>query len=367
MRAALESIDRSGWLINNMLIMPKHEAWIHRQVSVRRASGTTRIEGASLGEAEVEELRKKGRPGKLSDDERDNINALRAYELIDFLSDGPDLRVDELAIRQLNLEFLRGEPDQVMPGKYRNGQNTVGKFKPPDQGDVPPLMRAFAEWLGAEDEIHPILKAGITHIHLVAVHPFWDGNGRVARGVATLILQRSRFHFKRLLSLEAFLFRMRDQYFGAIERTLGTDFTPSYDVTPWLEFFTDALMVHAQELQVELTDWHRKMEGIYRALEKDDINHRQADGLVFAVRMGAITRADYIEIAGVSPVTASRDLARLVRKEWLVPRGETRGRVYIPYVPTEESEARRGPPPEQQRLFGDELTGQTREVRREQE
>ncbi len=361
MRVHLENIGRTNWLIQNMLIMPKHEAWIRRQVWVRRAAATTQIEGASMNEAQVEELRKKGHPGKLTDDEQENLNALQAYEFVDYASDEPDIPPDEMVIRQLNREFLRGAPEHVMPGRYRNGQNTVGPYTPPDQGDVPTLMRAYSDWLKSDTEMHPILKAGIAHIQFVAIHPFCDGNGRVARGLATLVLQRSEYDFKKLLYLESLLFRMRDEYFGAIERALGKSYSPGYDATPWLEFFVRVVVTHAFELQLELTDWHRQMEDVYKALEKADMNHRQADGVIFAIRMGQLTRSDYLEITGVSQVTASRDLAQLVTKGWLVPRGRTRARVYLPKVPGKRYE----PPPEQRRLFGDEI-GQAGEARREE-
>ena len=361
MQGHLDNIGRISWLIQNMLIMPKHEAWIRRQVWVRRAAATTQIEGASMNEAQVEELRKKGHPGKLTDDEQENLDALQAYEFVDYASDEPDISPDEMVIRQLNREFLRGAPEHLVPGRYRNGQNTVGPYTTPDQGDIPTLMRAYSDWLKSDSEMHPVLKAGIAHIQFVAIHPFWDGNGRVARGLATLVLQRSEYHFKKLLSLESLLYRTRDEYFGAIERTLGKGYSPGYDATPWLEFFVRAVVTHAFELQIELTDWHRQMESVYKALEKADMNHRQADGVIFAIRMGQITRSDYLEITGVSHVTASRDLRQLVSKGWLTPRGQTRARVYLPKVPGKRYE----PPPEQGQLF--DIGGVLRKEKREEE
>ncbi len=326
---AIEEIDRK--LIENVLLMPKHETWLRREVAIQRASGTTRIEGASLDETAVSNLLRKGPTGKLSDDEEANLNAVRAYEFVDYLSDQADIPIDELVIRQLNREFLYGASETLSPGVYRNGQNTVGRFIPPDQGDVPAQMRAFALWLRADDDdLHPILKAGIAHIHLVAIHPFWDGNGRTARGVATLILQRSQFHFKKLLSLEKVVFDLRDDYLTAIERTLGDSYQPSYDTTPWLKFFARVLTAHALQLTGMLTDWHREMSGVHELFERKGLEVRQADGYVFALRTGRITRADYIEITNVSPSTASRDLAELVKVGMLVPKGKTKARVYIP-------------------------------------
>jgi Fic family protein len=329
-RGAIAAVDRNRWLIDNILLMPKHEAWIRRDVSVRRASGTTRIEGASLDEAAVGNLRRKNPVGKLSEDEQANVNAIQAYEFIDYVSDQRDIRVDELVIRQIDREFLRGAIETLTPGAYRKGQNTVGRYNPPDRGDVPGLMRSFALWLREENDLDPIVRAGIAHVHLVAIHPFWDGNGRTARGLATLMLQRSPFSFKKLLSLESYMFSIRDGYFSAIEATLGTRFAPDYDATPWLEFFTASLMVHSIELTGRLTDWHRSMSEVHKDFEKFDLNHRQVDGFAYALQTGKIARAEYMEITGASGATASRDLARLVETGWLIPQGKTRARTYFP-------------------------------------
>jgi Fic family protein len=341
-RQGLEDVERNAWLVDRMLIMPKQEAWIRREVSVERAVGTTTIEGHEMTEAAVKELVKRGPSRASSEQERDNLNAIRAYEDIDYLSDQLDIPVSELVIRELNRTFIRGAAETLTPGIYRKGQNKVGLYSPPNQGDVPPLMRAFSQWLESDNQMHPVLKAGIAHIHFVAIHPFWDGNGRTARGLATLILQRSQFHFRKLLSLEKFMADSEAQYRDAIERTLGTEFSPSYDMTPWLEFFTYVVWAHSQQLSDKLTDWHRMIEEIYQVVEDMGVTHRQTEGLAFAYRMGRMTRADYMEITGVSPQTASRDLARLVETGALIAEGRTRSRVYLKpkTEPGQQEEAR---------------------------
>jgi Fic family protein len=332
-KANIEDIGRQAWLMEHMLIMPKHEAWIRREVAVRRASATTRIEGASLDEAAVNRLLIKGPTSAPSDDELANLNAIRAYEFVDYLSDQHDIPLNELAIRELNRQFLVGIDETLTPGVYRRGQNTVGRFTPPDQGDVPGLMRAFASWLEKEDSVDPALRAGLAHIHFVAVHPFWDGNGRTARALATLILQRSSYAFKKLLSLEALIFEHRSEYFDALERTLGEGFEADYDATPWLEYFTGILRIHGSVLTDELTDWHRTMAEFQRDIAGMGLNQRHAEALAYAMRTGQLTRSDYMEITGVAPITATRDLARLVGDGWLSVEGKTRGRVYR-FVPT---------------------------------
>ena len=327
----LDVISNNAWLVERMLIMPRHEAWFKRDVQISRAVATTKIEGASLSEEEVSALVKKGQVGNLTEDEQANLNAIAAYDFVDYLSDQEDIAINELAIRELNRQFLRGSSEALTPGVYRKGQNKVGsKYDPPDQGDVPALMKDLASWLETENELNPILKAALAHLQFVAIHPFWDGNGRTARAVATLILQRSqRYAFKKLLSLEQFFDQQRADYFTAIERSIGTRYTSDYDATPFLEFFTTALVAHSITLTQRLTDWHRRMEGIYEALGKwNNINHRQAEALTYALQTGKLTRSNYLEITKTSPVTASRDLAYLVSIGWLEPEGKTRGRTY---------------------------------------
>ena len=346
MLSAVEDIERQIWLVDHMLLMPKHEAWIRREVQVQRAVGTTQIEGAKLDDAAVRRLIREGGGRNPTEDEQANLNALQAYSFVDFLSAQPDIPIDELVIRQLNRFFMDGAPDTLTPGVYRKGQNKIRNYIPPNQGDVPGLMRSLALWLRRQDdEVHPVVRAGMGHIQTVAIHPFWDGNGRTARAIATLILQRSPFSFRNLLSLEGYLSQNRDEYFSAIERTLGTQYSQEYDATHWLEFYALALRQHIQEFVAGLTNWHREMQEVYSDSAEKGWTARQADGLVFAYQAGQITRADYIEITGVSPVTASRDLAQMVEAGMLLPIGKTRARVYYPV--SEDSALMGGPAAEQ--------------------
>ena len=333
-QAQLDNIERNAWLVTNMLIMPKYEVWFRRGVAISRASATTRIEGAQLNEEAVGELvRKRPAASKITDDERANLNALAAYEFIDFLSDLDELNVDEQVISQINREFKKGDAVLDTPGVYRKGENKVGDYyTPPNQGDVGPYMRSFALWLREDEDTHPVVKAAIAHLHFVAIHPFWDGNGRTARALAALILQRSPYGFKKLLPLESQFLSRRDAYMTAIERTLGPAFSVTYDATPWMEFFVNAVDSDGLEVVQRFTDWRRKIERIhemlasYKALKV--INDRQIDALVYVNQLGKLTRADYIEITGATPITASRDLADLVNKGYLLTTGKTRARSY---------------------------------------
>lgn len=335
-QAQIDEFERNQWLIQNLLLMPQHEEWLHRDVRVSRAASTTRIEGSSLDEEAVGRLAARSLVRAESEDEQDNINALQAYEFIDFLSEQADIPVDELVVRQLNRYFIATASPSLTPGAYRKGQNFVGGYQSPDQGDVPGLMRSFALWLRQEDDgLHPAVKSGLAHLHLLAIHPFWDGNGRTSRGLETLLLQRSSFGFKKLLSLESTLLEIKDQYFLAINRSLGNRFDDDYDATPWLEFSTSALVVCSKLLVEQTTAWHKKMSELYSYGPEAGLSARQTDGLMYANQRGQITRGGYMEVTGVSMATASRDLADLVTKGFLTLEGRTRDRIYRP-VPVEQ-------------------------------
>lgn len=347
MESRLREIERKAWLIEKMLLMPKYEAWIRREVAIARASATTKIEG--IGEDEGE-----GLGSKLV--EQANENALRAYEFIDYLSDLKDQPLDELVVRQVNREFLHGSAATLTPGVYRKGQNSVGPYTPPNQGELPMLMRDFVTWLqrGAD---HPILAAGLAHIHLVAIHPFWDGNGRTARGLEALVLQRSEFHFKKLLSMEKRFLDVKPHYFAAIERTLGLNFG-AYDATPWLDFYLMMLAFEADRLIAQLTTWHQQVEALHREAQKLGLLDRQADALAFLVRTGRLTRADYVDIADVAPVTATRDLKDLLDKGLIIGLGATASRHYLASALIQETitegTEEATPEPEQMELFSDD-------------
>lgn len=344
MQSDLREIEKKAWLIEKMLLMPKYEAWIRREVAFDRASATTRIEGiGDGGETDPPDL-------KLVD--QANENALRAYEFIDYLSDLKDQSLNELVVRQINRDFLHGAAAPLTPGVYRKGQNMVGPYTPPNQGDLPELMRNFVAWLqqGAD---HPILAAGLAHLRLVAIHPFWDGNGRTARGLEALILQRSEFHFKKLLSMEKRFLDVRAHYFAAIERTLGTKYG-SYDATPWLDFYLKMLSAEADRLISQLTTWHQHVESLHREARQLGLLNRQADAIAFLLRTGRLTRADYVDITDVAPVTATRDLKDLIAKGLIIAEGATASRHYLPSALVEQAITRTtedSTPAEQMKLF----------------
>jgi Fic family protein len=330
---ALHEAETNARLIDRMLILPRHEGWTRRRVTSRRASATTTIEAVGEDAPTPEAAR---RAVDLA-----NANAVRAYEFIDYVSGLPEQPIDELVLRQINREFLHGAVETLTPGVYRRGQNRVGNYVPPDQGDLPSLMHAFVRWLQRGTQ-HPLIAAGLAHLHLAALHPFWDGNGRTARGLEALVIQRSEFHCRRLLSMEQRLLDGRSEYFAAIERTLGSRYG-NYDATPWLEYYLRTLCDETSGVVDQLTSWHERADELHLRARAAGLQERQSEVFFYLVASERVTRAEYMELTGVSAVTASRDLKRLADAGLIVAEGHTTSRTYRSADVPAATAARRSP------------------------
>ena len=334
----LEEIERIKYRIERQLIMPKHEEWLRREAFIRTAYSSTMVENATISEEEMENAVKPYPPTDIPKARPDVVNYTRALEFVDFLSDMQDTNIPtihESSILQIHWLLMSGIHDTyVLPGKYRMSSNWIEDqgmkvYEPPIHIDVPILMREFSEWLMSGEQIPPVIKAGIAHLHLVAIHPFVDGNGRVARLLATLLLQRHGFGFRKLLSLDAYYQRKRDNYIDALRRSLGQSYNPQYDSTEWLNSFTNSIVLQAGILEQRLTDWRIQVEKIHSDWVNTGLNTRQIDGLIYATHMGYLTRKYYAEITNVSPITASRDIAMLVSIGLLKPEGKARNLKYM--------------------------------------
>ena len=334
----MREIERFRYRFERQLIMPKHEEWLRREAFIRTAYSSTMVENATITEEEMEKAVKPHQSSEIPKERIDVTNYVRALSFVDYLSDIQDTGIpvlNEGTILQMHWQLMSGVHDtRLQPGKYRTTSNWIEDqgikvYEPPSHIDVPILMREFSEWLMAERQSSPIIKAGIAHLHLVAIHPFIDGNGRTARLLATLLLQKSGYGFRKLLSLDAYYQRSRDEYIKALQTSLGKTYNPEYESTKWLEFFTDSVLLQATRLEQVLTDWRIMVERIHERWKTTGLNDRQVDGIIYASRMGYLTRKYYAEITNVSPITASRDIAEMVKRGLLKPEGKARNLKYI--------------------------------------
>lgn len=183
------------------------------------------------------------------------------------------------------------------------------------------MMAEFVWWLNSEQEVHPILVAGIAQFQLVHIHPFLDGNGRTARLLSMLCLYRKGYDFKRLFTLSEYYDRDRPGYYRAIQSVREQNL----DLTDWLEYFT--LGLHWQLAEV----WE-KGETLIRLdvmAKKHQLSARQRAALELALPQTTFRIQDFeARWPGVHRRSLQRDLARLVEKGLLEAEGATNRAVY---------------------------------------
>jgi Fic family protein len=343
-KIAIESIERSKWVFDRLLLDPRYESWFKRRALTRSLHHTTKIEGNTLREEQVDDILR-GQTVQADGEQIAEIeNCNKAYAFIDNISDDSNVPIDESVICHINALILGNVDPILTPGKYRKGENWVrhymtGKrvYTPPNQGDVPALMRSLGIWLRQpQSEINPVCLAGIAHLRLVEIHPFWDGNGRTARALSTLVLQRLGYRFNKLLALERYLSFELPNYFNAINNAVGDHFERGRDITDWLDYFVRALDVEINLVSSDLADFRRAMETLHQTLvQTHGLNARQIDAIGYATLHDGIRPRDFIEFTGVSHETARRDLQQLETMGFLRSTGYGRARKYL-YVPVEE-------------------------------
>ena len=110
-------------------------------------------------------------------------------------------------------------------------------FKAPQARRIDKEMNAFLDWFNTDTDIDMVMKAGLAHLWFVSIHPFDDGNGRIARAIADMALARSENSPQRFYSMSTQIRQERNAYYGILERTQKAEM----DVTPWMEWFLACL------------------------------------------------------------------------------------------------------------------------------
>lgn len=197
-------------------------------------------------------------------------------------------------------------PMQVVSGPY--GRERVHYEAPPAER-VDSEMDTFLQWFNSETAEDPVLRAGLAHLWCVTVHPFDDGNGRIARAVGDMALARAERSSERYYSLSAQIQRDRKNYYDLLERTQRG----SMDVTEWLAWVLSCLLSALQQAESVLNEvvakakfWQR-WAGVSFNERQIKLLNQLLDGFD-----GALTSGKWAKIAKCSPDTALRDITALL-------------------------------------------------------
>jgi Fic family protein len=182
-------------------------------------------------------------------------------------------------------------------------------YEAPVAGRLDAEMKSFLDWFNAEDNIDPVIKAALAHLWFVTIHPFADGNGRIARAIADMSLARSEGSLQRFYSMSAQIRLERNAYYDVLEATQKGEL----DITPWLEWFLSCLDRAFDGAEQTLAAVFQKAD-FWKKHEAAKINERQRDILnrLLDGFEGKLTSSKWALIEKCSPDTALRDIQDLV-------------------------------------------------------
>lgn len=251
------------------------------------------------------------------------------------LADDPFYTHNEGTIRSLHYMMI-GHDVTKHPGRWRPGSNLVRHepsieivYEGPDVQLVPSLMGELITAMNSTSNAPVMVRAAMTHLNLVMIHPFSDGNGRMGRALQTMVLAREGILDPRFSSIEEYLGRNTLEYYAVLGDVGKGSWHPENNSLPWLKFCLTAHYRQAETLLRRIKEIERIWTIIEMDIKRRGMNERVVLSLIDATLGLRIRNSMYRITAETSDEVASKDLRRLVQEKLLVPKGERRGRYYV--------------------------------------
>lgn len=326
-------IEAAKEIIENAPLVPAWEAKFREEAIVRTVHHGTHIEGNELNFTEAERVLA---GAKIVGRDRDIQEVLNYRNVMKYIEGFGDNTVTEDIVRRLHTLIADKILPEAVVGSYRKSQVVVKNsqtgeitFRPPPAVEVPFLVSDFLLWLAnvSADEIHPTLKAGIAHYELVRIHPFLDGNGRVARAVATLSLFKDGYDIKRFFSLEEYYDREPMNYYTALQSVA----TENGNLTHWLEYFIEGLAIELTRIKEKVKMLSTDLK-VKKSLggQQLALSERQIKIVEFIQENGFLQNKVFFELFPmISEDTVLRELKDLMKKGIIQKQGSTKGVRYI--------------------------------------
>lgn len=333
------SIEASREVIENAPLVPSFEKQFQSDAEVRTIHHGTHIEGNDLTLYQTKKILEGQEVYARARDIQEVINYRNVMELL-----------DELAVKRgdYELDMLKDihrlTVDRVVPpekvGVFRTTEVVIkeegsGKviFSPPPHVEVPFLLEDFFAWLNSElaKEMHPIIRAGIAHYVLVAIHPFVEGNGRTVRAFSNLILMREGYNVKNFFSLEEHFDTDPGDYYDAIaEVDRESPNIGARDITPWLEYFTYVVAIELEKIKDKVRKLSVDTRLKVKFGEQIALSERQMRLIEYISDQGSGGMNELKKVLPmVSEDTILRELRDLLNKGIIKKTGTTKASKYI--------------------------------------
>lgn len=336
-RRVVDEINDLRRSLRMYLVEPRRwKGQMRRNLKARAIRGSNSIEGYDVSLDDAVALIEDEEP--LDADRRTSLEILgyrNALTYIQQLADDTDFSLDESLLRGLHFMMLSHDLSK-RPGRWRqkpifvfDEERDIQVYEGPEPEDVPSLMRELVSSLQEADG-HPVfVRAAMAHLNLVMIHPFSDGNGRMARALQTLVLAREKILLPEFSSIEEWLGRNTTAYYNILADVGAGAWHPERGAHRWVRF---NLVAHHMQAQTVLRRV-RDAANTWRVLDDVAAKARLPERVVFALYQAAIglkvRRAVYEKDAEVEVGSANRDLRMMVDAGLLAAHGETRARFYL--------------------------------------
>lgn len=255
------------------------------------------------------------------------------------LANDPEFEYSTQLFKSLHF-MMTGYSLNNRPGQWRSGAIYVRKestgevvYEGPDVELVPSLMAELADQLNTDDGMPSLVRAAMAHLNLVMIHPFRDGNGRMARCTQSLVLARDGLLSPVFMSVEEYLGHNTEDYYAVLAKVGQGAWHPDNDARPWLRFMLTAHLRQARTMLRRVKESERMWAELERLIGRYGLPERLIPALFDASLRLRVRNSTYraaVRDAGeeIAMQTAQRDLAEAVRVGLLVAHGQARGRIY---------------------------------------
>jgi Fic family protein len=245
-------IEASKEVIDHAPLLPYYEKQFRQDAMIRTVHYGTHIEGNELNLDQAEKVLAGQEIVGRDRDIQEVINYRKAMELLEKAKEEKQKITEEFIKKLHNITVNKILPSEKC-GEYRKTQvviknNQTGEvsFRPPVASEISSQISDLLVFIDSSknQDIHPVLESGIVHYELVRIHPFLDGNGRVARALSTFILSSEGYDIRKFFSLEEYFDRGPAEYYSALQSV-----EKEGNLIKWLEYFTQGLAIELSKIK----------------------------------------------------------------------------------------------------------------------
>lgn len=309
---------------------------LRRQVRASSVQSSVSIEGFAVPAGDAAALVAGDEQPPADDQNRLAVASYaRAMDHVGIMATDPAFGWSERVILDLHFDACYFQRDKL-PGLWRTGPIYVtspgggpAAYEGPDADRIAGLMGETVDWLQNGDlDAHVVVRAAMAHLHVVSVHPFRDGNGRISRIVQSLVLARDGLLSPEFSSIEEYLGHNTQQYYAALREVQAGSYQPQRDATPWVRFCVTAHIEQARQRLEQIAQAGARWAALERLVDA----RSWPDRLVIALEQSLFDgteRAAYAAETDISLATATSDLRRLLDAGLVTQVGRTRSTRYV--------------------------------------